>query len=131
MPVNPFGANGWRFAVLMCVAPTAMNRPSASSLITTTMLLAVTLSFTPCSSSTLISMTIANAGTWITMGMPAMCRSEEHTSELQSHHDLVCRLLLEKKKPNDKLHIKHYAPLANLQRICPCSTAYSYPYTHP
>src|SRR5437773_8382684 len=26
-------------------------------------------------------------------------RSEEHTSELQSHHELVCRLLLEKKKP--------------------------------
>ena len=25
-------------------------------------------------------------------------RSEEHTSELQSHYDLVCRLLLEKKK---------------------------------
>src|SRR5437773_8630642 len=25
-------------------------------------------------------------------------RSEEHTSELQSHHDLVCRPLLEKKK---------------------------------
>src|SRR5437773_9433811 len=25
-------------------------------------------------------------------------RSEEHTSDLQSHHDLVCRLLLEKKK---------------------------------
>src|SRR5437667_4317700 len=34
--------------------------------------------------------------------VPAMIeilsRSEEHTSELQSHHDLVCRLLLEKKK---------------------------------
>src|SRR5215211_7556998 len=28
----------------------------------------------------------------------AGCRSEEHTSELQSHSDLVCRLLLEKKK---------------------------------
>src|SRR5438034_8675756 len=27
-------------------------------------------------------------------------RSEEHTSELQSHSDLVCRLLLEKKKAN-------------------------------
>src|SRR5476649_2662185 len=27
-----------------------------------------------------------------------MQRSEEHTSELQSHSDLVCRLLLEKKK---------------------------------
>src|SRR5438874_5041031 len=26
-------------------------------------------------------------------------RSEEHTSELQSRRDLVCRLLLEKKKP--------------------------------
>src|SRR5437773_7283699 len=31
-------------------------------------------------------------------------RSEEHTSELQSHHDLVCRLLLEKKKDNRKAH---------------------------
>src|SRR5260221_9434481 len=29
-------------------------------------------------------------------------RSEEHTSELQSHSDLVCRLLLEKKKKNNK-----------------------------
>src|SRR2546427_8936718 len=28
-------------------------------------------------------------------------RSEEHTSELQSQSDLVCRLLLEKKKTND------------------------------
>src|SRR5260221_8799668 len=27
-----------------------------------------------------------------------LIRSEEHTSELQSHSDLVCRLLLEKKK---------------------------------
>src|SRR5438034_8954550 len=30
-------------------------------------------------------------------------RSEEHTSELQSHSDLVCRLLLEKKKNNNKI----------------------------
>src|SRR5438132_5564056 len=29
-------------------------------------------------------------------------RSEEHTSELQSHSDLVCRLLLEKKKKRKK-----------------------------
>src|SRR5438034_2694608 len=29
---------------------------------------------------------------------PETSRSEEHTSELQSHSDLVCRLLLEKKK---------------------------------
>src|SRR5260221_9253946 len=34
---------------------------------------------------------------------PSACtpRSEEHTSELQSHSDLVCRLLLEKKKNNE------------------------------
>src|SRR5689334_24073325 len=30
----------------------------------------------------------------------ARCRSEEHTSELQSQFHLVCRLLLEKKKKN-------------------------------
>src|SRR5438034_3336216 len=29
-------------------------------------------------------------------------RSEEHTSELQSHSDLVCRLLLEKKKKKEQ-----------------------------
>src|SRR5438034_702990 len=33
---------------------------------------------------------------------PAAVRSEEHTSELQSHSDLVCRLLLEKKKKKKK-----------------------------
>src|SRR5436190_15428481 len=32
-------------------------------------------------------------------------RSEEHTSELQSHSDLVCRLLLEKKKKKKKKNI--------------------------
>src|SRR5437588_7147704 len=44
-------------------------------------------------------------------------RSEEHTSELQSHSDLVCRLLLEKKKltfytpaqyPNEHLKDTHH-----------------------
>src|SRR5574343_869449 len=34
--------------------------------------------------------------------MVSMGRSEEHTSELQSHHDIVCRRLLEKKKKNPK-----------------------------
>src|SRR5438034_3536019 len=34
-------------------------------------------------------------------------RSEEHTSELQSHSDLVCRLLLEKKKKKKK-RVKTY-----------------------
>src|SRR2546428_7729861 len=33
--------------------------------------------------------------------LDAELRSEEHTSELQSRSDLVCRLLLEKKKKHD------------------------------
>src|SRR5260221_5228500 len=33
----------------------------------------------------------------------SLTRSEEHTSELQSHSDLVCRLLLEKKKKNTRM----------------------------
>src|SRR5438105_6893155 len=40
------------------------------------------------------------------------CRSEEHTSELQSRVDLVCRLLLEKKKLNQSICLAHEpAPL--------------------
>src|SRR5947207_12315464 len=39
---------------------------------------------------------------------PVEGRSEEHTSELQSHSDLVCRLLLEKKKTKKpKPRIQH------------------------
>src|SRR2546428_8385684 len=43
------------------------------------------------------------------MGVPRMtapgpARSEEHTSELQSRSDLVCRLLLEKKKNTAGMH---------------------------
>src|SRR5690242_20753284 len=34
-------------------------------------------------------------------------RSEEHTSELQSHVNLVCRLLLEKKKKKKKISTMH------------------------
>src|SRR2546430_7157081 len=44
---------------------------------------------------------------------PALHRSEEHTSELQSQSNLVCRLLLEKKKLNGRTrpaHILHTAP---------------------
>src|SRR5437773_7441166 len=40
---------------------------------------------------------VAVSGDEVTAEDVARVRSEEHTSELQSHHDLVCRLLLEKK----------------------------------
>src|SRR2546430_6089080 len=39
-------------------------------------------------------------------------RSEEHTSELQSQSNLVCRLLLEKKKNNSTLQLLHNRDLA-------------------
>src|SRR5260221_4524030 len=46
-------------------------------------------------------------------------RSEEHTSELQSHSDLVCRLLLEKKKKNRNSR-KSYTDRKHSERItCP------------
>src|SRR5690349_24357142 len=41
---------------------------------------------------------LASASTSPTSCHTAFLRSEEHTSELQSRRDLVCRLLLEKKK---------------------------------
>src|SRR5438132_4874360 len=40
----------------------------------------------------------------------SVLRSEEHTSELQSHSDLVCRLLLEKKKYK-KIELINYIKL--------------------
>src|SRR5260221_9660968 len=41
-------------------------------------------------------------------------RSEEHTSELQSHSDLVCRLLLEKKK---KTNVAELNPIQNMEIV--------------
>src|SRR5260221_5342356 len=41
---------------------------------------------------------LSETGTVVVKFLLHIRRSEEHTSELQSHSDLVCRLLLEKKK---------------------------------
>src|SRR5438132_5471722 len=46
---------------------------------------------------------------WYATGTDIEDRSEEHTSELQSHSDLVCRLLLEKKKKNKNDELKYAA----------------------
>src|SRR5688572_31108969 len=45
-----------------------------------------------------IVMLIFGAGLSVYFGVQRFLRSEEHTSELQSQSNLVCRLLLEKKK---------------------------------
>src|SRR5204863_9540756 len=45
--------------------------------------------------------TIMGSSVILPKQLPVMPRSEEHTSELQSRRDLVCRLLLEKKKMHE------------------------------
>src|SRR5690349_23014298 len=52
-----------------------------------------------------------------TTGGPAG-RSEEHTSELQSRRDLVCRLLLEKKNKKRSRRPRH--PLQRSHAVCAC-----------
>src|SRR5207237_6051711 len=54
--------------------------------------------FTWDDNSRLVSLTDDNTN------VTSWLRSEEHTSELQSHLNLVCRLLLEKKQTNNSLH---------------------------
>src|SRR2546427_5326742 len=51
-----------------------------------------------------------------------MGRSEEHTSELQSQSNLVCRLLLEKKKKKKNLNDKQNHPCATPQLPTPPPT---------
>src|SRR5437868_12721980 len=46
----------------------------------------------------------------------SLCRSEEHTSELQSRFDLVCRLLLEKKKKKKISAASHMISKKQLRR---------------
>src|SRR5437588_6270386 len=50
-------------------------------------------------------------------------RSEEHTSELQSHSDLVCRLLLEKKNNQRATSGSVYAAAAVVRALRVSSTA--------
>src|SRR5205085_5392028 len=65
---------------------------------------------------------------------PGSPRSEEHTSELQSQSNLVCRLLLEKKKRtqlrlfggglfgvNEHQNTQQTLPLQARQHLCECS----------
>src|SRR2546430_12381149 len=51
------------------------------------------------------------------------CRSEEHTSELQSQSNLVCRLLLEKKKKNT-IYTVHPPPQTDAT-FCPTTNLYT------
>src|SRR5260370_32789574 len=60
----------------------------------------------------------------VNAGLRTPARSEEHTSELQSHLNLVCRLLLEKKKPiHEPYRVGKQGPAARSQPRKPSLTA--------
>src|SRR5256886_10129162 len=53
--------------------------------------------------------------------LSSVARSEEHTSELQSQSNLVCRLLLEKKK---HYHVSSFTSLCWYARCLSCHTCF-------
>src|SRR5260370_19464935 len=56
--------------------------------------------------STSMVLDLESDGHKVRLGFSGDLRSEEHTSELQSHLNLVCRLLLEKKKNHPQSHVR-------------------------
>src|SRR2546430_6387508 len=76
-----------------------IRRPPRSTLFPYT-----TLFRSPCGSSNASLCSTVLKLTAATKGLKCGRRSEEHTSELQSQSNLVCRLLLEKKKKPDSQH---------------------------
>src|SRR5260221_5658195 len=53
-------------------------------------------------------------------GQQQRWRSEEHTSELQSHSDLVCRLLLEKKKISQRDPSRRHSLTVGVTPVAQC-----------
>src|SRR5690242_21285307 len=84
-----------------------IRRPPRSTLFPYTTLFRSTCAFCSVSKvarSSSSSFACCSSSCWRRKSSSDCCsvRSEEHTSELQSHVNLVCRLLLEKKKKNIK-----------------------------
>src|SRR5438477_1811319 len=80
-PITSFDANSGRSATATCMPPIIASTVSRAE-----------------------KVAAYCTGEWYSLA-PSAERSEEHTSELQSHVNLVCRLLLEKKKKR-KQHTK-------------------------
>src|SRR2546426_2476596 len=75
-----------------------IRRPPRSTLFPYTTLFRSSASTTTCPAVMLANNRTASANGLASFPMISIGRSEEHTSELQSPCNLVCRLLLEKKK---------------------------------
>src|SRR5260370_22910034 len=89
-----------------------IRRPPRSTLFPYT-----TLFRSPPASSRISTLTSSRLARKSSKNLIPTSRSEEHTSELQSHLNLVCRLLLEKKKKLHKAerhlgreHVTHHLP---------------------
>src|SRR5438094_6138970 len=80
-----------------------IRRPPRSTLFPYT-----TLFRSPSVVNGVVNLTAYFQNSWLVLAPDA--RSEEHTSELQSPYDLVCRLLLEKKKKKRKNSDTSYHP---------------------
>src|SRR2546425_7818952 len=61
---------------------------------------------------------------WLSSAVENTCRSEEHTSELQSLAYLVCRLLLEKKKKQQAKQTHKHTITTHSLRQRPCGARY-------
>src|SRR5438132_5094436 len=99
----------------MDISAPFIRRPVATSLLTIGLLLAGILAYTrlPVAPLPQVEYPVVQVSAGLPGASPetmasavatrrAGLRSEEHTSELQSHSDLVCRLLLRKKKNSNK-----------------------------
>src|SRR5205085_12334428 len=86
LPISPLGVRAGAVRALPAGAPRREYPDAAGG--------RLRLSCDPC-----------RALVWLVM-KHLLLRSEEHTSELQSQSNLVCRLLLEKKKKNQSKHTR-------------------------
>src|SRR5436190_3283806 len=106
--------------MLTCFFFLMIRRPPRSTLFPYT-----TLFRSLCSSITrsqIVAFLLALAGMFF-----LLVRSEEHTSELQSHSDLVCRLLLEKKK-NSIFSTRSEQPSSSHRILFMCCSRWRRPY---
>src|SRR2546430_8961464 len=103
-----------------CMAPSTPPPPASALFAALTIASACTLTMSPWSSARVTPLivrvdmnTIPQCIIELTRTAPPAGRSEEHTSELQSQSNLVCRLLLEKKKNTQLLALQRHEQRAH------------------
>src|SRR6201990_3779558 len=101
------------FRVTVCFF---FNNPATTEIYTLSLHDALPISFLPCLGH-------ARWTCGLEQRLPTLhpsLRSEEHTSELQSHVNLVCRLLLEIQRPQTRYTVPGQTPLPGCLSVTPC-----------